>query len=290
MRTLPRGAWMSYETGPATAESIRLRKLAGSRLRQQELPAWRPHTTACCVVFVCAIIGVAFTVFGVSLVVGAGGYDEANVVRYDNMPACAAALRHSPCYTGQTDAAGVPLATKGVPLDPMCGRRVVTPASTCDVPIVVKKKMEPPIYVYYQLTGFHQNHRRYVQSSEAKQLRGEDWDSETEYTNALEAKCDKYANQCRNGTLPYMKDGVHQTSALDGAGLYWCNPCGSVARSFFTDTFQLKTAAVRHVHHVAWAVQLRADLAGCAFRRVSLSLPMQLSFNDAGGRSVSLTG
>jgi hypothetical protein len=32
--------------------------------------------------------------------------------------------------------------------------------------------MEPPIYVYYQLKNFYQNHRRYVKSRSDDQLRG----------------------------------------------------------------------------------------------------------------------
>jgi hypothetical protein len=33
--------------------------------------------------------------------------------------------------------------------------------------------VQQPIYVYYQLDNFYQNHRRYVKSKDAKQLMGQ---------------------------------------------------------------------------------------------------------------------
>jgi len=33
--------------------------------------------------------------------------------------------------------------------------------------------MKPPIYVYYELSNYYQNHRRYVKSRSSLQLRGE---------------------------------------------------------------------------------------------------------------------
>jgi LEM3 (ligand-effect modulator 3) family / CDC50 family len=34
--------------------------------------------------------------------------------------------------------------------------------SPCNVTINVKKDMDGPVYLYYRLTNFYQNHRRYV--------------------------------------------------------------------------------------------------------------------------------
>lgn len=39
--------------------------------------------------------------------------------------------------------------------------------------ITVENDMEPPIWIYYQLDGFHQNHRRYIKSRSNAQLRKE---------------------------------------------------------------------------------------------------------------------
>lgn len=40
----------------------------------------------------------------------------------------------------------------------------------CDINITVPERMEPPIYMYYKLTNFYQNHRRYVKSRSDVQL------------------------------------------------------------------------------------------------------------------------
>lgn len=42
----------------------------------------------------------------------------------------------------------------------------------CNVSIVVSERMEPPIYLYYRLSNYYQNHRRYVRSRDDLQLKG----------------------------------------------------------------------------------------------------------------------
>jgi len=42
----------------------------------------------------------------------------------------------------------------------------------CNVTLEVDEKMEKPVYLYYQLENFYQNHRRYVKSRNDDQLRG----------------------------------------------------------------------------------------------------------------------
>ena len=174
------------------------------------------------------------------------GVTETEAVRYDSVGACSAGLKRSPCYTEQFDADGKAKALQGVPLDPLCADRTV-PADewdtagvggadvTCEVKLSVTEALEPPIYLQYQLTGFFQNHRRYYGSRLDQQLRGEDYDSEEAYQQAVNDKCYGAADTC-------LKGAVESKLASDGTTqLYWCNPCGLVARSFFTDQFALKS-------------------------------------------------
>jgi len=42
----------------------------------------------------------------------------------------------------------------------------------CIVTLPIKEKIVAPVYVYYQLDNFYQNHRRYVKSRSFAQLQG----------------------------------------------------------------------------------------------------------------------
>jgi hypothetical protein len=80
--------------------------------------------------------------------------------------------------------------------------------------IAVDREMEPPIWVYYQLDGFHQNHRKYVKSRDDKQFQYSESPQFAE--SELHASCEPWV------------------ATNDGHVHY---PCGLVARSIFNDTF-----------------------------------------------------
>lgn len=71
----------------------------------------------------------------------------------------------------------------------------------------VPANMEPPVFFYYKLTGFYQNHRRYVKSRSDDQLNGKDT-TDTADCIPLERIGDKI--------------------------MY---PCGLIANSYFSDVF-----------------------------------------------------
>nr|GEW26405.1 hypothetical protein [Tanacetum cinerariifolium] len=50
---------------------------------------------------------------------------------------------------------------------------------TCNTTLHVHKDMKHPIYVYYQLDNFYQNHRRYVKSRSDQQLRNRNHENDT---------------------------------------------------------------------------------------------------------------
>jgi len=81
-------------------------------------------------------------------------------------------------------------------------------------------KMDPPIYMYYKLENFYQNHRRYVKSRNDDQLRG------VEVTNL--------------GALVDCKPFDTFNGSSDPANFYL--PCGLIASSQFNDTFILRDA------------------------------------------------
>lgn len=74
----------------------------------------------------------------------------------------------------------------------------------------IEQDMAQPVYFYYKLENFYQNHRRYVKSRSDEQLRGEP-DAET-------SKC-----------TPLEKNSAGE--------VYY--PCGLIAGSYFNDKFEL---------------------------------------------------
>ncbi|RYG51245.1 hypothetical protein EON67_03770, partial [archaeon] len=81
----------------------------------------------------------------------------------------------------------------------------------CSVAFSVDKDMAAPVFVYYQLENFYQNHRRYVKSRSDSQLSG------TVYTDkAGVSECDP------------LFFAPNSTKLLD--------PCGLIANSYFTGT------------------------------------------------------
>lgn len=83
--------------------------------------------------------------------------------------------------------------------------------------IDIERDMKPPIWVYYQLSGFHQNHRRYVKSRSNTQM------SKTKADNP----------EISPGSLDDCKPWVTTDERVN-------YPCGLVARSVFNDTYLLE--------------------------------------------------
>lgn len=79
----------------------------------------------------------------------------------------------------------------------------------CSLTFEVPHELKAPIYMYYKLTNFYQNHRRYVQSSNQQQLEGK-----TPKLLDLGKTCDPL-------------------DMIDGKPVY---PCGLIANSQFNDT------------------------------------------------------
>jgi len=98
--------------------------------------------------------------------------------------------------------------------DNVCSLKEVCPMERLEIDI--PKTMKPPIYMYYQLTNYYQNHRRYVKSRSDQQLDG----NQPGYAAIID--CEPLRN---------IKAGTKKTD------LYF--PCGLVANSWFNDTIEL---------------------------------------------------
>jgi len=86
--------------------------------------------------------------------------------------------------------------------------------SLCNINVTIPATMKPPIFFYYKLTNFYQNHRRYVKSRDDSQLSGQSAGSDS---------CDPITSTQMTSTTPKL----------------YYYPCGLIANSFFNDTFNV---------------------------------------------------
>lgn len=89
------------------------------------------------------------------------------------------------------------------------------PKCQCWVNFTLEEDFEAPVFFYYGLTKYYQNHRRYVNSRHDGQLYGKD--VKIKGSNGLDSVCWPYASY-KNRPIA---------------------PCGMIANSLFNDTFQL---------------------------------------------------
>uniref|UniRef100_A0ACD5WTE0 Uncharacterized protein n=1 Tax=Avena sativa TaxID=4498 RepID=A0ACD5WTE0_AVESA len=155
-----------------------------SKFSQQELPAWKPLLTPGTVITTFSLIAFLFIPIGLASLNASEEVAEL-VGRYDI--SCA-------------------------PMDDKVGFiQNSTIDKTCTIKLKAHKYMKSPIHVYYQISNFYQNHRRYVTSRNVKQLR--------------------YKN------VHLGKECGPENYTIDGAPIV---PCGLAAWSLFNDTFTVK--------------------------------------------------
>ncbi|KAG8929235.1 hypothetical protein FRC01_004637 [Tulasnella sp. 417] len=183
---------------------------ANTAFKQQRLKAWQPILTPKTVLPTLFIVGLLFAPIGGLLIWGSSlvtqitiDYTDcdqqsstfAQVNKYDYQLR-AADSHHDivpPQYSFTSDANG-PIGQK----------------QACTIRFNVPADLKPPVFVYYKLTSFHQNHRRYVQSLDTDQLKGKGVDA---------------------GTL--NGGNCKPLDSIDGKPIY---PCGLIANSIFNDT------------------------------------------------------
>lgn len=172
----------------AAAVDAQSKRPSSSRFKQQQLPAWQPILTAGTVLPVLFVIGVAFVPIGVILLTV-----SANVEQY--------VVDYTQCNSSD-----VPAKT--------CADQVAEDYKAgckCRVVLEIQRPIAGPVFFYYGLTNYYQNHRRYVKSRDDNQLMGD--------RDASLADC-----------APFDR-------AADGKAIA---PCGAIANSLFNDSFILK--------------------------------------------------
>ncbi|KAE8144637.1 ligand-effect modulator 3 family [Aspergillus avenaceus] len=180
---------------------------ANTAFRQQRLKAWQPILTPRSVLPLFFVIGVIFAPIG-GLLLWASSEVQEIVIDY------------SECATKATSTP-MPIPDK-VQSSFKSANQLSTPTwakyqdknnTICRLSFEIPENMGPPVFMYYRLTNFYQNHRRYVKSLDIDQLKGKAVDNKT----------------INGGTCDPLEHDVN------GKAYY---PCGLIANSMFNDTIR----------------------------------------------------
>lgn len=164
------------------------KKPKDSAFKQQRLPAWQPILTAGTVLPTFFVIGVAFIPIGIGMLLFSEHVMEKAID-----------------YTSCLNEAGVDCGTI------VNSTKDVKIGCKCSVNFTLDMTWQGEVFLYYGLTNFFQNHRRYVKSRDDSQLLG---------------KID--ANPSKD-CAPFLKDESDITYV----------PCGAIANSMFNDEIKL---------------------------------------------------
>ncbi|XP_043696178.1 ALA-interacting subunit 3-like [Telopea speciosissima] len=180
-----KGATSSGGGDDASAARKNSKKPQYSRFTQQELPACKPILTPGWVITTFIFIGIIFIPIGLVSLFASERVVEI-VDRYDE-----------DCIPEKYSK------------DMVAFIQSSKTNKTCSRTLTVPKLMKSPVYVYYQLDNFYQNHRRYVKSRSDKQLSSSSYASVT--------------STC-----------APEDTTANGSAIV---PCGLIAWSLFNDTY-----------------------------------------------------
>lgn len=175
-----------------------LKPPSNTAFKQQRLKACQPIFTPQPVIIVLAVIFVAFLIIGIVLVTASNDLVEGSI-EYTNL-----------CSIN----------------------------TTCTIQFTIKEKMLKPVYFYYELQNYYQNHRRYVSSRSDYQLQGH---KITSYSDV--SSCDPLVTT----------DDSHNIKKL-------IQPCGLIAGSQFNDTFVLRSPNGTEVQWTENGIAWQSDL------------------------------
>ncbi|KAH7149592.1 ligand-effect modulator 3 family [Dactylonectria estremocensis] len=215
----------SNDGGPKQPDKKKSRRPANTAFRQQRLKAWQPILTPKTVLPLFFVIGIIFAPIGGLLLYASAQVQE---IRLDYTDCKADAPILSRDLTGFGDMPGDTITTafknSSGDVNAQWGRRVgvnVSDAVTnvainttrCYLRFTIPEDMGSPVLFYYHLTNFYQNHRRYVESFDNSQLKG----NKRSYDQIKGSDCSPLYGD-KEEKLPYY-------------------PCGLIANSMFNDTF-----------------------------------------------------
>ncbi|KAJ3354711.1 hypothetical protein GGF32_002390 [Allomyces javanicus] len=180
------------------------RRPANTAFKQQRLKAWQPLLTPKSVLPTLFILGVIFAPLGAFLWHTSSSVSEL-VIDYTQCSKLA-----PPTLAPPTTSIAA-LSAPGVAAGPNMQWKYDN--NQCTLVFTLPADFPKPVFLYYRLTNFYQNHRRYVKSFDPSQLKG------------LTVTADTIESNCKPlGKVP---------GSTNNAVYY---PCGLIANSMFNDT------------------------------------------------------
>ncbi|KAF3912947.1 hypothetical protein ABW21_db0201083 [Orbilia brochopaga] len=200
------------------------RRPGNTAFKQQRLKAWQPILTPKTVLPLFFAVGVIFAPIG-GLLLWASEQVQELVIDYthcaDPDQSSSSDFRPIPSGNVQKNFYKPTVETKqdaqwkfSTNTTKVNGRDVTT--SRCTLKFQLEADMNPPVLLYYRLTNFYQNHRRYVKSVNEDQLRGK--------------RVARSSLDTSDSCAPLAVDGATQKIIY---------PCGLMANSLFNDTFNM---------------------------------------------------
>ncbi|KAF2213340.1 hypothetical protein CERZMDRAFT_111641 [Cercospora zeae-maydis SCOH1-5] len=209
------------------------RRPPNNAFRQQRLKAWQPILTPKTVLPLFFAVGIIFAPIG-GLLLWASASVQELIIDYSDCtrdaPLCPELAtipsdKITSYFKNSTDPANEPQwcvennVLVGFPLNAsITTKSHEVPTTQCHLQFYIPDRLSGPVLLYYQLTNFYQNHRRYVQSFDQAQLKG----TFRSNSSIAGSDCDPLKTGRINGTVGEEK-------------AYY--PCGLIANSLFNDTF-----------------------------------------------------
>ncbi|KID91242.1 LEM3/CDC50 family protein [Metarhizium guizhouense ARSEF 977] len=233
----------SHDSAPKQPEKTKSRRPPNTAFRQQRLKAWQPILTPKTVLPLFFTIGIIFAPIGGLLLYASSQVlcpVHGLVLSYHGLTPLAQQVREikldythcindAPDFTTFADMPGSAVESafknanssvraqwarkKDVNVTLHNGREIK--GNQCVLQFTIPEDMGAPVLFYYQLTNFYQNHRRYAESCDLQQLKGD----ARSYSDITGSKCTPLYGIKPNDTgKPYY-------------------PCGLIANSMFNDSF-----------------------------------------------------
>ncbi|KAG8694843.1 hypothetical protein FRC08_008229 [Ceratobasidium sp. 394] len=189
---------------------------ANTAFKQQRLKAWQPILTPKTVLPILFIVGLCFAPIGGLLIWGSGNVSQITL-EYTGCENAGSSLTNLPKYSYNLRSSDSSAKVSTPPLwqTKTTAESTTTSGTQCLIQFELPADLRPPVFLYYRLTSFYQNHRRYVKSMDSDQLKGKAVDGGT--LNGGDCK---------------------PLAILDGKIVY---PCGLIANSMFNDTISNPT-------------------------------------------------